>query len=286
MINDITDKLNNLNGNIIHYNNNDDNIPLRMTNTENHHGKYLIVYGHDNNADYLPPEYHVNHSDRLLIYFDYSNEFNNNKFLLVIMLNPSTFSEQKSDKAVNRFIEYMKRLNTVNNYQGLFIMNICTKRRTNVKKIRDIENNSFADLNNMFFDTIINNYNPDIILGPGAEFNQLSTYNYLTRVHPIKMRLSRCFNDGIYIRNNNPNYCGNARSGCNNDLFYRPYTDLTFCRDLTLRLILDYGLYAERCNVFKEELIQKVYHPRRVMYYINLYNYDINSETNYDECHY
>ena len=41
---------------------------------------------------------------------------------------------------------------------------------------------------------------------------------------------------------------------------------------------IDYGFYTERCNVFKEELIQKVYHPRRVMRYFNEYNYDIHKD--------
>ena len=41
---------------------------------------------------------------------------------------------------------------------------------------------------------------------------------------------------------------------------------------------IDYGFYTERCNVFKEELIQGVYLPRRVMYNLDEHNYDIHKE--------
>ena len=41
---------------------------------------------------------------------------------------------------------------------------------------------------------------------------------------------------------------------------------------------IDYGFYTERCNVFKEELIQEVYRPLRVMRYFNEYNYDVHND--------
>ena len=41
---------------------------------------------------------------------------------------------------------------------------------------------------------------------------------------------------------------------------------------------LDYQALQQRIKVFKEELIQKCYHPDRLVYYLKTYNYDIGEE--------
>ena len=43
-------------------------------------------------------------------------------------------------------------------------------------------------------------------------------------------------------------------------------------------LEIDYQALQQRIEVFKEELIQKCYHPDRLVYYLKTYNYDIGEE--------
>ena len=41
---------------------------------------------------------------------------------------------------------------------------------------------------------------------------------------------------------------------------------------------IDYQALQQRIEVFKEELIQKCYHPDRLVYYLETYNYDIGED--------
>jgi hypothetical protein len=41
---------------------------------------------------------------------------------------------------------------------------------------------------------------------------------------------------------------------------------------------IDYEKIKKRNNIFKEELIQKCFHPKRLVYYLEKYNYDIGEE--------
>lgn len=41
---------------------------------------------------------------------------------------------------------------------------------------------------------------------------------------------------------------------------------------------IDYQDLQQRIEVFKEELIQKCYHPERLVYYLETYNYDIGED--------
>jgi len=43
---------------------------------------------------------------------------------------------------------------------------------------------------------------------------------------------------------------------------------------------LDYNALKERCNIYKEELMQKVMHPSRIQKYLNL-GYDVDEIDNY-----
>jgi hypothetical protein len=46
---------------------------------------------------------------------------------------------------------------------------------------------------------------------------------------------------------------------------------------------IDYQLLQERIEPFKEELIQKCFHPRRLIRYLEVYNYDIGDDEYQDE---
>ena len=46
---------------------------------------------------------------------------------------------------------------------------------------------------------------------------------------------------------------------------------------------LDYKKIEERINVFKEDLMKKIYHPDKLWYYIEKYNYDIGSDEYIDD---
>jgi len=41
---------------------------------------------------------------------------------------------------------------------------------------------------------------------------------------------------------------------------------------------INYKKLEERINIFKEELIKKIYHPNKLWYYIEKYNYDIGDD--------
>ena len=45
---------------------------------------------------------------------------------------------------------------------------------------------------------------------------------------------------------------------------------------------IDFKVIEERCNLIKEELIKKCFHPNRVFYYIEKYNYNICNEEVFD----
>lgn len=41
---------------------------------------------------------------------------------------------------------------------------------------------------------------------------------------------------------------------------------------------IDYLILQQRIEPFKEELIQKCFHPNRLFYYLEIYNYDIGDD--------
>ena len=41
---------------------------------------------------------------------------------------------------------------------------------------------------------------------------------------------------------------------------------------------VDYEFLKERISFYKEELIQKCFHPKRLFYYLDSYNYDIGED--------
>ena len=56
-------------------------------------------------------------------------------------------------------------------------------------------------------------------------------------------------------------------------------------RDTHLRrlyMVVDYEYYANRISVLKEELIQAYMHPKRVLKYLKLYQYDLGND---EYCH-
>lgn len=228
MIDGIIEISNNLRQDITFYTNNDNDERLRMTRDRILMNKYIVIYGNGNN-NLNTNKYGVCFSNRLLLYIDYTNEFNNNNFLLIIMKNPSYFSQYNSDKAVDRIINYMNVLNRDNNYQGVFIMNVCTNREINLSN--DNFNDNFNESNILLFDSIINTYNPDIIIGVGKDYKLCGIYNYLVNNHYDKILLSRCFNcpeDNVQY----PVYCGNSKGGrCNRTSFFRPFNALPLCSE-------------------------------------------------------
>ena len=42
--------------------------------------------------------------------------------------------------------------------------------------------------------------------------------------------------------------------------------------------VFDYQKIEEICNIYKEELMQKCFHPKRLIYYLEKYNYYIGEE--------
>jgi len=41
---------------------------------------------------------------------------------------------------------------------------------------------------------------------------------------------------------------------------------------------IDYIKLKQRIDIFKEDLIKNVYHPNKLLYYLNKYNYDIGDD--------
>jgi len=46
---------------------------------------------------------------------------------------------------------------------------------------------------------------------------------------------------------------------------------------------IDYQFLADRISIFKEELIQQVFHPRKLRYYLDKYHYDIGDDEYLDD---
>jgi len=108
-------------------------------------------------------------------------------------------------------------------------MNVCTNRETNLNNNNLTDN--FNESNISLFDSIINTYDPDIIIGAGKNYKLCDIYNYLINNHYDKILLSRCFNrpeDNVRY----PVYCGNSRGGrCNNKSFLRQFNELPLCSE-------------------------------------------------------
>ena len=208
------DQINNTD--VIYYDN-DDAQSIKMNNIDKMCNPYLMVFaGHNEYLDIR--KYNVQHSNRLLVYIEFNKV--HTKYLLIIMKNPSYFSPMKSDKAMNRIIKYMRMVNNQNEYKGVFIMNLCSSRGV-VAKHDIVVNDDYNDLNKSIFDLVINQYQPDILLGTGDSLHINNTYQYLMLNDYLVN--SRCFNDlddASY-----PRYCGNhqGRNGTSSEKLQIPF---------------------------------------------------------------
>ena len=45
---------------------------------------------------------------------------------------------------------------------------------------------------------------------------------------------------------------------------------------------IDYDLLQKRCTIYKEELMMVCFHPKRLQYFLDTYNYDIGDDTYFD----